>query len=62
MNIKKIIFVFIILFFGMTHVVHSAQPMDELKGPVEQFIKILRDPQYSEAAKKDLQRETVKCR
>ncbi|MBC8393914.1 MAG: ABC transporter substrate-binding protein [Deltaproteobacteria bacterium] len=59
MNIKKIIFVFIILFFGMTHVVQSAQPMDELKGPVEQFIKILQDPQYSDASKKNLQREKL---
>ena len=59
MNIKKIIFVFIILFYGMAHVVQSAQPMDELKGPVEQFIKILQDPQYSDTSKKDLQREKI---
>jgi phospholipid transport system substrate-binding protein len=45
--------------FGMTHLAYGAQPLDELKGPIEQVINILRDPQYKDAAKKDLQREKM---
>ena len=45
--------------FGMTHLAYGAQPLDELKGPIEQIINILRDPQYKDAAKKDLQREKM---
>jgi phospholipid transport system substrate-binding protein len=43
----------------MTHLAYGAQPLDELKGPIEQVINILRDPQYKDAAKKDLQREKM---
>jgi len=62
MNIKILIpacMVLMVLLFGASNLAHSAQPMDELKGPVEQFIKILQDPQYSDASKKDLQREKL---
>jgi phospholipid transport system substrate-binding protein len=43
----------------MAHLAHGAQPLDELKGPIEQVINILRDPQYKDASKKDLQREKM---
>ena len=35
----------------MAHLAHGAQPLDELKGPIEQVIHILRDPQYKDASK-----------
>jgi len=59
MNIKTIGSVLILMSFGMTHLAYGAQPLDELKGPIEQVINILRDPQYKDAAKKDLQREKM---
>jgi phospholipid transport system substrate-binding protein len=43
----------------MTHLAHAAQPMDELKGPIDQIVKILRDPRYKAASKKELQREKM---
>jgi phospholipid transport system substrate-binding protein len=43
----------------MAHLAHGAQPLDELKGPIEQVINILRDPQYKDPSQKDLQREKM---
>jgi len=59
MNIKTICSALILIIFGMTHLAHGAQPLDELKAPIEQVINILRDPQYKDASKKDLQREKM---
>jgi phospholipid transport system substrate-binding protein len=59
MNIRTTSWVLILIIFGMTHVAHAAQPMDELKGPVEQIVNILRDPKYKAADKKELQREKM---
>ncbi|MBU0986764.1 MAG: ABC transporter substrate-binding protein [Proteobacteria bacterium] len=60
MNLKKIISAFIVVFIvGSTHPAHAAQPLDELKGPIQQVINILRDPQYKDASQKDLQREKL---
>jgi phospholipid transport system substrate-binding protein len=56
MNIKTIGSALILIIFGMTHLVYGAQPLEELKGPIEQVINILRDPQYKDVSKKDLQR------
>lgn len=49
----------ILISFGVAHLAYGAQPLDELKGPIEQVIHILKDPQYKDAAKKDLQREKM---
>jgi phospholipid transport system substrate-binding protein len=59
MNIKTIGSALILIIFGMTHLVYGAQPLEELKGPIEQVINILRDPQYKDVSKKDLQREKM---
>jgi phospholipid transport system substrate-binding protein len=59
MKIRTRSWVLILIIFGMTHVAHAAQPMDELKGPVEQIVNILRDPQYKAADKKEPQREKM---
>ncbi len=59
MNIKTIGSALILIIFPMTHLAYGAQPLDELKAPIEQVINILRDPQYKDAAKKDLQREKM---
>ncbi len=59
MNIKTTCWALILIIFGMTHLAHAAQPMDELKGPIDQIVKILRDPRYKAASKKELQREKM---
>ena len=59
MNIKTASWALILIIFGTTHLAHAAQPMDELKGPVDQMVKILRDPQYNAASQKKLQREKM---
>jgi phospholipid transport system substrate-binding protein len=59
MNLRTTCWALILIIFGMTHVAHAAQPMDELKGPVEQIVNILRDPQYKDPSKKNLQREKM---
>ncbi|MGA9176747.1 MAG: ABC transporter substrate-binding protein [Desulfobacterales bacterium] len=59
MNIKTTSWVLVLIIFGMTHLAHADQPMDELKGPVEQIIHILKDPQYKAASKKELQQEKM---
>jgi phospholipid transport system substrate-binding protein len=59
MNIKTICSALILIIFPMAHLAHGAQPLDELKAPIEQVINILRDPQYKDLSKKDLQREKM---
>jgi phospholipid transport system substrate-binding protein len=59
MNIKTTCWILILIVFGMTHLAHADQPMDELKGPVDQIVNILKDPQYKAASKKELQREKM---
>jgi phospholipid transport system substrate-binding protein len=59
MNIKTSSWVLILIIFGMTHLAHAAQPMEELKGPIDQIVNILRDPQYKDPSKKELQREKM---
>jgi len=39
--------------------VFGAQPIDALRGPVEQAIAILRDPQYKEPSRRAVQREKI---
>jgi phospholipid transport system substrate-binding protein len=59
MNMRTTSWVLILIIFGMTHLAHGAQPMNELKGPVEQIINILRDPQYKDTSKMAQQREKM---
>ena len=59
MNIKTTSWVLTFILFGMTHLAHAAQPMDALRGPIDQIVNVLRDPQYKAASKKALQREKM---
>jgi phospholipid transport system substrate-binding protein len=59
MNIRTTLWSLILVIFTMAHLAYGAQPMDELKGPVDQIINILRDPQYQNASKKEQQREKM---
>lgn len=53
---KQIVFVFILL---LPCAAYSAEPLDSLKGPVDQIIKLLKDPLYQDVSQKDLQREKI---
>jgi phospholipid transport system substrate-binding protein len=59
MNIRTTSCILIIILFGTTHLAHATSPMDALKGPIDQIINILKDPQYKPAPKKELQREKM---
>lgn len=58
---KKIILILVFLFVAMPPLVaHSAQqPLDALQGPIDQIVTILNDPQYNDAAHKDVEREKI---
>jgi len=38
---------------------YGAQPLDDLKGPIDEVIRILRDPRYQDKAGRELQREKM---
>ena len=56
---RRIIPIFGLLFMGIPLLAHSAQPLDELQGHIDQVVSILKDPRYQEAVQKDLQREKI---
>ncbi len=59
MNIRTTSCILFLILFGTAHLAHAASPMDALKGPINQMINILKDPQYKPASKKELQREKM---
>ena len=46
----------IFLILGSFFSAEAAEPMDDLKGPIEQVISILKDPKYNDSVMKDQQR------
>jgi len=46
----------ILLLLGSSLSAKAAEPMDDLKGPIEQVISILKDPKYNDSVMKDQQR------
>ena len=60
MILRKIIQIFILLFFcAFTSMGYSLQPMETLKQPISNVLEILKDPQYKAASKKSLQRDKI---
>lgn len=57
--IKRFFVLFVMVWVGITSPVSGIEPMDELKEPIEKVIGILRDPQYKDPGKKELQREKI---
>jgi phospholipid transport system substrate-binding protein len=49
----------IFVIIGGPHSADSAEPMDDLKAPVEQIISLLKDPKYSDPAMKEQQRAEI---
>lgn len=56
---KRIIPVFILIFIYMTPRAYGLEPMEELRKPIDQVIRILRDPQYIDDAQKKLQHDKI---
>jgi len=58
---KKTILILLTGFFCMTAFAYGtqSQPMEDLKGPIEQGIAILKDPLYTGLDKKEAQREKI---
>ena len=56
---RRVIFMLFVLSVMGIAVVHGAQPLDELKEPINQIVNILEDPEYQDAAKKAQQREKL---
>lgn len=57
---KNIIRFFLVLFIGLSHTAQAAQPIDELKGPVNEMLTILHDPQYKNEDQKTRQTKDLK--
>ncbi len=49
----------ILLIMGSSLSAEAAEPMDDLRGPIEQAIRILKDPKYNDLVMKDQQRMEV---
>lgn len=56
---KKIIPILVVLLIGTSSLAQSAQPLDALRGPVDNIISVLNDPQYEDSAKRDVEREKI---
>ncbi len=56
---KRIILVLTICFVAATALAGIKKPIDELKGPIQNGISVLKDPTYHDDSKKELQREKI---
>ena len=56
---KQIMSVIFALIVGIPCSANGIEPLDALKVPVDQVLGILKDPQYQDAARKDVQREKI---
>jgi len=57
--VKRSLAAIVFILIGMSAFAYGAQPIDALKGPMDQIIAILNEPQYQDAAKKGLQRDKM---
>lgn len=56
---KKIICILLILILGGLSFAYAAQPLESLKGPIDQVVHILADPKYNDPSQKDIQQEDL---
>ena len=49
----------VLMLVGMTTLVHGTPPMETLQKPMNEIVRILKDPQYREKDKKEVQREEL---
>lgn len=56
---RRAVCIFVILFTAAISLAQASQPMEALRKPIEKGIRLLKDPLYKDADKKDLQREKI---
>ncbi len=56
---KRIIPVLLLLLVALPGPAHSSEPMDAVRGPIDEVINTLKDPQYQGDAQKEVQREKI---
>ena len=49
----------VLMLVGMTTLAHGTPPMETLQKPMNEIVRILKDPQYREKDKKEVQREEM---
>ncbi len=49
----------VLMLVGMTTLAHGTTPMETLQKPMNEIVRILKDPQYLEKDKKEVQREKL---
>ena len=59
MKLKKMVPVLAMLIFGLASMALAAEPMAELRANIDNFLTILNDPQYSDPARKDEQKDKI---
>lgn len=60
MVLKWIVPIMVSLIVGSSSLAYSEQPIDALKGPIDKIVKILKDPQFKNNAKKKQQQKLLK--
>jgi len=62
MILKRIapILILIAFIFGFSSFAYCEQPMDALRGPLDEIVKILQDPKFKNNANRELQRQQLK--
>jgi phospholipid transport system substrate-binding protein len=60
--VKKSVFFFVVLFFALLLVWANGfdQPLDAVRGPVDEVIRIFKDPQFQDGSTKSLEREKLR--
>ncbi len=58
---KRVVLLFVLFFFSMPNLVADSaqQPLDMLRGPIDQVISILKDPQYQDEGQNDVKMEKI---
>jgi len=59
MTTKWIALSLVLMFVGMTTLAHGIPPMETMQKPMDEIIQILKNPQYREKDKKEVQREEL---
>jgi phospholipid transport system substrate-binding protein len=59
MNTKWLGLSLVLMLVGMTTLAHGTPPMETLQKPMNEIVRILKDPQYREKDKKEVQREKL---
>jgi len=54
MNTKWLVLSLVLMLVGMTTLAHGTPPMETLQKPMNEIIRILKDPQYREKDKKEV--------